>query len=127
MYKPLEIQEAVEVTKKVVEIFDPSDVKIIRIGLHPSEGLLNHTDYLAGPFHPSFRELVMTSVWTDRLNPLFNKDKGGNLVIRVNPLDLHPAIGYYGKNRKNLEQHFRSVKFVADPSINEKTFYADHS
>jgi histone acetyltransferase (RNA polymerase elongator complex component) len=123
---PPGLEEAILITKNVVRIFDEENVRIIRIGLHPSEGLLNRTDYVAGPFHPSFRELVMTSAWTDRLSALLN-DKPGELVtIRVNPADLHPAIGYYGKNRKILEKHFRTVKFMADPEIKEKTFYADH-
>jgi histone acetyltransferase (RNA polymerase elongator complex component) len=126
-YLPMELEQAVAITKKVVNVFDRSYVNIIRIGLHPSEGLLNKTDYVAGPFHPSFRELVMTSVWTDRLSILFKEQTGKRVVIRVNPLDLHPAIGYYGKNRKLLEQHYRSVKFIADPLIIQKTFYADHS
>lgn len=125
-YIPLEPEEAIRVTKNIVRIFDESNVKIIRIGLHPSEGLLNRNDYIAGPFHTSFRELVMTSAWTDRFRDLFNEKPGETIEIRVNPADLHPAIGYYGKNRKLLEKHFRTVKFRTDPEIKEKTFHADH-
>jgi histone acetyltransferase (RNA polymerase elongator complex component) len=125
-YFPLELEEAIRVTKSIVRVFDESKVKIIRIGLHPSEGLLNRNDYIAGPFHPSFRELVMTSAWTDRFRDLLNEKPGENIEIRVNPAELNPAIGYYGKNRKLLEKHFRKVKFMADPEIKEKTFHADH-
>jgi histone acetyltransferase (RNA polymerase elongator complex component) len=125
-YIPLELEEAIRVTKNIVQIFDEYNVKIIRIGLHPSEGLLNRKDYIAGPFHPSFRELVMTSAWTDRFRDLLKEKSGEAIEIRVNPAELNPAIGYYGKNRKLLEKHFRTVKFVTDPEINEKTFYADH-
>jgi histone acetyltransferase (RNA polymerase elongator complex component) len=125
-YSPLGLEEAIEVTKNVVRVFDEANVKIIRVGLHPSEGLLNRMEYVAGPFHPSFRELVMTSAWTDRFSDLLNQKWGETLEIRVNPADFHPAIGYYGKNRKLLEKHFRKVKFQAYPEIKEKTFYADH-
>jgi histone acetyltransferase (RNA polymerase elongator complex component) len=123
---PMELEETITITKKVAAVFDRSDVKIIRIGLHPSEGLISRKDYVAGPFHPSLRELVMTSVWTDRFQELFIGKQGENLEIRVNPADLNSAIGYYGKNRKLLEKHFSRVKFLSDPEINEKTFYADH-
>jgi histone acetyltransferase (RNA polymerase elongator complex component) len=124
-YIPMELEEAVRVTKKLVKVFAEANVKIIRIGLHPSEGYLKGNEY-AGPFHPSFRELVMTSVWTDRFQDLFNEKEGKTVEIRVNPADLHPAIGYYGKNRKLLEKFFRTVKFIADPEIQEKTYHADH-
>ena len=125
-YKALELEETIEVTKKVVRIFEESNVKIIRIGLHPSEGLLNMNDYVAGPFHPSFRELVNTSIWTDRFSDLLKEKHGEKLDIMVNPADLNSAIGYYGKNRILLEKHFRKVKFRADSEIEEKTFYADN-
>jgi histone acetyltransferase (RNA polymerase elongator complex component) len=125
-YLPLQLDGAIQMTKKVVSVFEDSGVKILRIGLHPSEGLLNRTDYVAGPFHVSFRELVMTSAWTDRFQELRKKDSQDFIRIRVNPADLHPAIGYYAKNRKLLEQHFKTVKFVADPEIKEKTYDADY-
>jgi histone acetyltransferase (RNA polymerase elongator complex component) len=125
-YNPLELEEAIRITKKVMTVFEEAGVKIIRIGLHPSEGLLNRNDYIAGPFHPSFRELVMTSVWTDRFQELLNSKKGENLEIRVNPADRNAAIGYSGKNRKLLEKLFLKVKFIADPGIKENTFHADH-
>ncbi len=125
-YIPIELDEVICVTKNIMRVFDESKVKILRIGLHPSEGLLNRSDYIAGPFHPSFRELVMTSAWTDRFRDLLSEKPGEYIEIRVNPADLHPAIGYYGKNRKLLEKHFRIVKFRTDPKIKEKTFHADH-
>ncbi len=125
-YIPLRLEEAIRVTKNIIRVFDESNIKIIRIGLHPSEGLLNRNDWIAGPFHPSFRELVMTSAWTERFRDLLNEKPGENIEIRVNPAELNPAIGYYGKNRKLLEKLFRTVKFMADPEINEKTFHADH-
>ncbi|MCX6246640.1 MAG: radical SAM protein [Bacteroidetes bacterium] len=124
-YLPLELDEAIQITKDVVRVFDESNVKIIRIGLHPSEGLLNRKEYIAGPFHVSFRELVMTALWTDRFRKILEEKQGESIGIRVNPADLNPAIGYYGKNRKLLEKHFRSVKFLPDPEIKEKKFHAD--
>lgn len=125
-YIPLELEEAIRLTKNIVQVFNESNVKIIRIGLHPSEGLLNRNDYIAGPFHTSFRELVMTSAWTDRFRDLLNEKPGKSIEISVNPVELNAAIGYYEKNRKLLEKHFRTVKFVADPEIKEKTFHVDH-
>jgi histone acetyltransferase (RNA polymerase elongator complex component) len=125
-YVPLPLDEAIQMTKKVVSVFEDSGVKILRIGLHPSEGLLNKNDYVAGPFHVSFRELVMTSVWTDRFRELMKKEPNDFIQISVNPTDINAAIGYYAKNRKFLEQHFKTVKFVADAEIKERTFHADY-
>jgi transcription antitermination factor NusA-like protein len=67
----------------------------------------------------------MTSAWTDRFRDLLKEKPGESIEIRVNPADLHPAIGHSGKNRKLLEKCYRTVKFVTDPEIKERTFHAD--
>ena len=53
-YFPLKEEEAVERSAKLISYFNENDIKVIRCGLHPSEGLLTGEEYLAGPFHPAF-------------------------------------------------------------------------
>lgn len=53
-YVPLEMEEALERSSKLISFFETSGVKVIRCGLHSSEGLVSGEDYLAGPFHPAF-------------------------------------------------------------------------
>jgi histone acetyltransferase (RNA polymerase elongator complex component) len=53
-YRPLSEEEAVERAAKLISYFEANDIKVIRCGLHPSEGLLSGEEYLAGPFHPAF-------------------------------------------------------------------------
>ncbi len=52
---------------KLFQYSKKADVNILRVGLHPSEGLLSGDELIAGPFHPSFKELVMTEIWRDML------------------------------------------------------------
>jgi histone acetyltransferase (RNA polymerase elongator complex component) len=125
-YQPLSLGEAVVRTKEAVMILDKAGVTILRIGLHPSEGILTGHDLVAGPFHPSFRELVVTEIWNDLFSGLREETKGVKLKISVNPLDLNAAVGYYSKNKKQLEGKYRTVKFLSDPSITRQTFHADY-
>ena len=53
-YRPLDEEEAVRRAAKLISYFASKNVKVIRCGLHPSEGLLSGEEYLAGPFHPAF-------------------------------------------------------------------------
>ena len=69
-FKPLTLNEAVSWSKELLLIFEKADVKVIKLGLHPSEGLLSGEELIAGPFHQSFRELVLTEIWNDILKPL---------------------------------------------------------
>jgi hypothetical protein len=90
-----------------------------------SRGFLKE-DFLAGPYHPSIRELAMTEVWWDRLKDLADLPKGYFLMIIVNPSQYNVAIGYHGKNRKKLMKTFSTVVFATDESLKENQYYADH-
>ncbi len=120
-YKPLTLQQAVEWTRHLLPLFENAGVKVIRTGLHPSEGLLSGEELIDGPFHPSFKELVLTEIWYDKLQNI-HVNPSNPIVISVPPGELNHAIGYASKNRKRLLQKYRSVKFKTDTELKEKTF-----
>ncbi|MBC8320599.1 MAG: radical SAM protein [Bacteroidetes bacterium] len=121
-YKPLSLEIAVEWTKQILPLFETAGVKVIRVGLHPSEGLVSGEELVDGPFHPSFKELVITEIWKDLLAPLLNNDINGNIEICVPQNELKYAIGYSSSNKKMLLKKFNSVKFVADASVPNRSF-----
>lgn len=53
-YTPLSLEQALDRASRMLLYFKAEGIRVIRCGLHPSEGLLSGQDYLAGPFHPSF-------------------------------------------------------------------------
>lgn len=111
-YTPLSLEEAVNWTKQILPIFEDAGVNIIRVGLHPSEGLLTGEELIAGPFHISFRELVLTEIWSDKLKPLLKTHQGKSLKITVPFGSLNHAIGYKAKNKKMLLEKFDRVDFM---------------
>jgi len=122
-YIPLSIGEAVKWTKIILPLFEESGVKVLRVGLHPSEGLLSGDELIAGPFHPSFKELVMTEIWSDLLKPLLQQEKSKNIEIRVPEKEINFAVGYEAKNKKLLLNHFKSVKFIEDNTVIRRNNY----
>ena len=116
-FKPLTLDEAVNWTKQILPIFEDAGIKVLRVGLHPSEGLLNGEELIAGPFHQSFKELVLTEIWGDLLKPLLVDQKGESIELVVPEKEINYAIGYRGKNKKMLLEKFNSIKFVADAAI----------
>ena len=125
-YTALPLDKAVKWTKELFNIFEKNNVNIIRVGLHPSEGLLNGDDLIAGPFHQSFRELVLTEIWNDFLLPLTKKYKDcEKIIINVPEKEYNYAIGYNAKNKKMLKKYFKKVSFKRDKSLKNRTYYAD--
>ena len=81
-------------TKEILPLFEEAGVKVIRVGLHPSEGLVSGDELIDGPFHPSFRELVISAIWNDMLAPLLSSETGRDIEIDVPSKELNYAIGY---------------------------------
>ena len=122
-YVPLSIEEAVFRVKQIIPIFEEADITILRIGLHPSEGLLNGEDLVAGPFHPSFRELAETALWGDLFKDLSLQASSSEfLEIAVPVGQRNMAIGYNAVNRKHLSLTHKKVMFIEDPSLRNHQF-----
>lgn len=121
-YQPLQLEEAVRWSKELLLIFEKAGVKVIKLGLHPSEGLLSGKDLTAGPFHPSFRELVLTEIWNDLLKPLMDSNDSGSIEIGVPVKQYNYAVGYSGRNKKMLLKKFNKVRFLAKKDIFNREF-----
>jgi histone acetyltransferase (RNA polymerase elongator complex component) len=116
-YEPLTLEQSIKYCKELAKIFTEHDVTILRMGLHPSEGLITGKNLAAGPFHVSFKELVMTSLFGDLFASYTEKLIGNKLFITVSPKNINYAIGYNAVNKKMLLQKFKSVQFMTDDNI----------
>jgi len=121
-YQPLSLEEAIDWTKQILPLFEEAGVKVLRVGLHPSEGLLSGDELVAGPFHPSFKELVLTEIWGDLFGPLLKSEQSDDILVQVPIAQLNVAIGHRAKNKKSLQEVFRKVKFVEDGGLKGRDF-----
>lgn len=124
-YEPLSMQTAVLWAKDIYRIFEQANLNIIRVGLHPSEELTDSKSLLAGPYHQSFRELVLTDLWKDRFFEKLEFSKSKSLLIYVAAPELNHAIGYNSSNKRLLEERFEAVKIKIDQKLINYSFYAD--
>lgn len=124
-YEPLSLETAVLWTKEIYRIFQEVKLNIIRVGLHPAEELTDSKSLIAGPFHQSFRELVLTELWKDRFLEKLEFTKSKSLIVYVAPQELNHAIGYSRSNLKLLEEKYEAVKIKTDQKLINYSFYAD--
>lgn len=118
LYQPLTLEQAVLWSKQVYKIFVQNDVQVLRVGLHPSRDLINKKGFIAGPFHVSFFELVLSSLFYDKLSVI---EPNTNTII-VNPKDINYVIGYNSKNLKALEKKSPHIKIVQSNEVPQGTF-----
>jgi len=124
-YEPLSLETAIDQVADIVPLFVQSGVKILRIGLHPSEGLIDHSSLVTGPFHVAFGEMVFSEIWRRILiNMSFENGKRNQLAISVSPGMINAAIGHKGANKNRLLESFRKVVFNENVDLKRFEYYA---
>lgn len=128
LYQPISMEDAINQCAQLYLIFENAGVKVLRIGIHPSETFNEGGSLIAGPFHPAFGERVLTRVWQLKLveKITFQTKKPTSLTVHVNPSQLNAAIGYKAINKKWLQEKFHKVQFVAQPNFKKGQFDVDY-
>jgi len=121
-YIPLSLEQAVEWCKHLMKLFDKNNVTILRMGLHPSEGLLTGNSLIAGPFHVSFKELVLSALWEELLDEKLAGKYGEKLIIEVPSKSINAATGYKSSNKKYLLERFNFVSFKINNNLTDYEF-----
>lgn len=85
-YIPYTLDEAVEISKVMYNMYMNAGVNVIRIGLQPTDSINEGADVVAGPFHPAFRELVESNLLIDKIFETMKDSK--EAVIYINPKDI---------------------------------------
>ncbi|WP_051330702.1 elongator complex protein 3 [Aneurinibacillus terranovensis] len=107
-YKPLTVEEAV---RWVAEMWVPllqADIPVIRMGLHSSEDIRSDGTLLAGPFHPSFRQLVEEELYSRLLKRMIEEigTVTNDLEVWIHPADETPLRGRGGVNWRGFVSGF---------------------
>ena len=105
-YIEMETGVAVKRCAKLISFFEINNIRVIRCGLHPSENLLEKKNFLAGPFHESFRFIVESYIFNRMLHNLCsdNEKEAGRIIMRINPKDEASFFGYKNENVSVLKK-----------------------
>ena len=107
-YQPLTLEAAVSESKKLLILFEGNGIKVIRIGLQPTENILLGKDVVAGPFHPAIRHLVESLVYRDIIVYLLGKtgEKHKDITLKVNPKNISELVGHKKSNINYIKSKF---------------------
>lgn len=108
LYHPLTLEESVIVVAEMWLEFLQANIPVIRMGLHPSEDLRTPGTILAGPFHPSFRQLVEEELYRRLLKRMMEEIKGAgsyhHVEVWIHPADETSLRGRGGQNLRQAER-----------------------
>lgn len=114
-YKVDTLDETVSLCARLVPMFGENGIKIIRLGLHASEDVKNN--YLAGGYHESLGELVMS----ERMLQIVLKHDVGDYIVSINEKSISKLIGNKKRNIKALEKKGYRIKIGIDNSLDVDT------
>lgn len=101
MYTPQTTEEAVKICSKLLLMFHEKKIRVIRLGLH-SGGTVEE-GFVAGAYHPAFRELCESRIYLDRV-----MDEIKNQKISSEEIEITVGSRYVsqltGQKKSNLEK-----------------------
>ena len=113
LYRPLDLEEAVEITAGLISLFRSSDITVIRTGLHYEDSLVQNM--LAGPYHPAFGELCESLIFRKEIEKAMeNKDSA---TVRCEPRLISQVTGQKKSNIIYFEQLGKEINVVPDRNV----------
>lgn len=109
-YTPQTLENAVELTARLLLLFEQNSVNVIRIGLHSVES----DGFVSGPWHPAFGELAKSKVLLKKVLKII-KDKNipkGNIEISLPKSKVSAMIGQKRINVLTLEKMGYNAKII---------------
>lgn len=115
-YKPQTVEEATEICATLLEMFNRSDINVIRLGLH-SGGNVDE-GFVAGAYHPAFRELCESRIYYDKIKKIIQKDNlTGKITVYAGCREISKVTGQKRKNIELLAQYGVSAAVRGDEKL----------
>lgn len=108
-YKPLTIEEAVDICADLLAIYEANNINVIRIGLQPTDNISETGEVEAGPFHPAFRQLVQSRLLLNKMKKYIiinNLRNLNDIIIECKQQDISSIIGQKRINLITLKREF---------------------
>lgn len=122
-YTPETTEEAVVNCSVILDMFNNAGIKVIRLGLHSGGNV--EEGFVAGAFHPAFRELCESRIYFEKLKKYIEEEKiKGKITIYVCPSEISKMTGQKKGNILLLEQMGVYAGVRGDGSLGKYEFRA---
>ena len=98
-YVPYTLDESVDLCAGLILLFAKADIKLIRLGLHYSDSLVENS--LGGNYHPAFRELCENKIFFDSFLKKARQLDTKHVTVTLHPKSLSKFVG---QKKCNLER-----------------------
>lgn len=100
-FRPVGIEETVELCAKLIPMFENAGIKVIRVGLHSGGGV--EEGFAGGAYHPALRELCEGRIYLKSALEKLEKYGKGTYVLAVNKREISKMTGQKKQNLLKLK------------------------
>ena len=106
LYSPLSVEEAIERTAPVLQIFRARALPCIRVGLCATESLTSPNAVYAGPNHPALGEMILGECLYQTVKDTVLKSglAGQEIILEVPSRELSATVGQHRRNIEKLQR-----------------------
>ena len=118
-YRAQTLEEAVALCSRLLKMFTQGGIKVIRLGLHSGGGV--EENYVAGAYHPAFREKCESRLYRENIEKLLseNRVQKGEATVFVSPRYLSQAKGQKKENITYFKEHGYNINIVTKENIEQ--------
>lgn len=122
-YQPETVDSAAELCAKLLLMFNEADITVIRTGLHSGGDV--EGEYLAGAYHPSFKELCEGKIYINKAIEYIKENKipQGKIIIYVARDAISKMTGQKRCNILKLKEMGYDAKITADSKTGKYQLY----
>ncbi len=116
-YRPLTLDQAVDISSRLYGIFNQAGVTVIRMGVQVSD--VETGSILAGPWHPAFGHMVLSRILyletVRKIQALEATRLSGSIQLRIHPSKESRLRGDKNSNLRRMKNKFPGIDFYVRP------------
>ncbi len=122
-YKPCTLDETVSLCAKLLLFFEEQGIRVIRMGLHSGGNV--EDGYIAGAYHPAFRELCESEIYLSRVIDALAPKPQGKYKIFVSSKEISKMTGQKRKNVIKLRDTGYDCTVIGADDLKKYDFYIE--
>lgn len=117
LYTPPTLEESVKLCAKLLLMFYENSIKVIRLGLHSGGNV--EDGFVAGVYHPAFRELCESEIYKNIIDKKLCLLPDGNYTLSVKNGEMSKAVGHKKSNIEYFAKKGKTLKFTENDLLTQ--------
>lgn len=117
IYQPPELFDSVKLCAELLMRFHENGIKVIRLGLHSGGNV--EEGFVAGVYHPAFRELCEGEIYKKIIEEKIAFCEDTDIRVLVASGEISKANGHKGVNREYFRKKGKNIKVLGDSTLGQ--------